>query len=150
MLALRVLADTMVLTLASPTGAASQTPSRTDTPRIVIDGMEAYRRDGARAALNVWLKGSPAGSPGAVEQMIETLSPIEAAYGRVIGHDILRVVLVGRSVRRVYAIIKYERGPLYAYFDCYESPTGWIIPGFLSNTKPGEILPADLLSGERP
>lgn len=55
---------------------------------------------------------------------------------------------VGAHVRRVYVLVRLERGPLYAFFEYYqEADGGWIIPGFLLNAKATEILPARYLGG---
>jgi hypothetical protein len=152
------LASTLMVGVVVP--AAAQTgarPALTDTaqsaevPPIVVAGLDAYRASGIRAALDVWLKGSPVGAnSAATEQIIQGLAPIEASYGGMIGHDVLRTVAIGPHVRRVYVTLLYERGPLYAFFDCYRAAQGWIIPGFLSNTKPQEILPPALLAGPGP
>ncbi len=146
------------LLAAVPAPVPAQTGARTataaaaqaaDVPPIVTAGLEAYRANGLRAALDVWLKDSPVGgNPAATTQLVQGLAPIEALYGRMIGHDILRTVNIGPHVRRVYAALLFERGPLYAFFDCYQTPRGWIIPGFLTNTKPQEILPPALLAGQ--
>jgi hypothetical protein len=120
----------------------------TDVPAIVTAGFVAYETNDARAALGVWLQGSPVSNPATIEQMIANLAPIEAAYGKIVGHEIVRVVPVSPSVRRVYAIARYEHGPLFMVLDCYRSGKDWIIPMFLTNTRAAEILPASLLAGE--
>jgi hypothetical protein len=138
----------LLLIIVMPSGA--QAVGRpTDIPQIVTAGFAAYESKGSRAALAVWLQGSPVSNPATTEQMIASLAPIEAAYGNVIGHEIVRVVQVSPSLRRVYAIIRYERGPLFIYFDCYHTGKDWIIPMFLTNTRAAEIFPASLLAGER-
>jgi hypothetical protein len=140
-------AAALLLIIALPSDA--QVVDRpTDVPQIVTAGFAAYESKGSRAALGVWLQGSPASNPATTEQMIASLAPIEAAYGSVTGHEILRVVPVSPSLRRVYGIIRYERGPLFISFDCYRTGKDWIIPTFLTNTRAAEILPASLLAGE--
>lgn len=131
-----------------PSGAQA-VDRQVEVPRIVSAGFAAYESNDSRAALAVWLAGSPVSNPATTEQMVASLAPIEAAYGRVIGHEILRVVSVSPSLRRVYAVVRYERGPLFVLFDCYRTSNDWIIPMFLTNTKASDILPASLLSGER-
>jgi hypothetical protein len=138
----------LLLIVAIPAGAQAADRS-TDVPRIVTAGFAAYESKGSRAALAAWLEGSPVSNPATTEQMVASLAPVEAAYGNVIGHETLRVVPVSASVRRVYGIIRYERGPLFIAFDCYWTGKDWIIPMFLTNTKAAEILPASLLAGER-
>src|SRR5438094_1203260 len=105
------------LIVCTARGVIAQAASTlSNAPQIVLDGMAAYQKSGARAALGVWLKDSPVENAATIEQMIATLAPIEAAYGKMVGSDILRVVGIGTSVRRTYAIIRFERGPLFGYF----------------------------------
>jgi hypothetical protein len=144
------LATVLSLIALVPLRAGAQS-SATDTsvPPIVVEGMRAYEKGDLRAALAVWLRGSPVNNAATTEQMVASVAPIEGAYGRMIGHEILRVVPIGTAVRRVYAVLRYERGPMYGSFDCYRAETGWIIPVFNTNTRAPEVLPAGMLAGER-
>ena len=116
-----------------------------EVPQIVLAGFKAYETTNARAALVAWLEGSPVSNPATIEQMLATLGPIEGAYGTIVGHEIVRVVSVSPSVRQVYGIIRYERGPLFVSFQCYRAGKDWIIPMLLSNTRITEVFPASLL-----
>ncbi len=138
----------LFLVIALPSGGQS-VDRPTDVPGVVSAGFAAYETKGLRAALAVWLEGSPASNAATTEQMIATLTPVETAYGSLMGHEIVRVVPVTPSLRRVYAIIRYERGPLFISFDCYRTGKDWIIPMVFTNTRAAEILPAALLAGER-
>lgn len=140
----------VALLLAAPCAAAAQTSGpQSDTPDIVLQGMSAYQKGDLHAALAVWLHGSPVENETTTERMVASLAPIEQAYGKMVGYDVLRVVDLGAAVRRVYAVIRFERGPLYAYFDCYQQASGnWVIPTLMANARASEILPADLLAGE--
>jgi hypothetical protein len=131
---------------ARRTAGASAVPG--DVPQIVLDGFAAYRNSGMRAALDLWLKTSPVAATANMQQLMGALSQIEGLYGRMIGYDVLRVVHVGTRVRRVYFTLLYEKGPLYGYIDCYQTSRGWVVPGFLTNSQPGVILPPDLLTGD--
>ena len=82
-------------------------------------------------------------------QMTGMLSQIETAYGKMIGFDSLGVVAVSPSLQRVYVLIKFEKGPLYASFDCYKTEGGWIIPIMDCNTKANLVLPQSLLDGPK-
>jgi hypothetical protein len=140
----------LVLLGTAPRGLEAQAaPADTSVPAIVVEGMREFAARGLRAALATWLRGSPVENSGALEQMAAAVTPIEAAYGRMVGYEVVRVVPVSPSVRRVYAVLRYERGPLYAYFDCYRAASGWVIPTLLTHTQASQILPADLLAGGR-
>jgi hypothetical protein len=141
---LRTLLLSLALLAASAMPRVTRAQSAPAVPQIVTDGFAAYVKGDVRAALGVWLKDSPASSAATIEQMVATIAPVEAAYGHIIGHDVLRVVQVGSAVRRVYVVMRYERGPMYAWFECYENAGRWIIPGFLTNTRASEIMPAGM------
>ena len=143
----------MAVAVSGP-GAAQQPGTQpaggphADVPAIVTRGLEAYRTGGLAAAADIWLAGSPVEGPAVRAQLVGGLAPLEAAYGHVVGSDVVDVVSVGAHVRRVYVVVRLERGPLYAFFDCYEEADGsWIIPAFLLNAKAAEILPSRYLGG---
>jgi hypothetical protein len=131
--------------------AGAQPPSAPAVPPIVTAGLEAYQAGGVDAALDAWLAGSPVEREPAAREGIRGLSTTLAPlYGKMIGSETLGVVAIGQSVRRVYIMVRYERGPAYAFFDCYRTPSGtWIIPAFLMNAQPGPILPATMLTPGR-
>jgi hypothetical protein len=125
--------------------------AQTDIPPIVTTGLEAYQKSGANAALEVWLKGSALdGDTTTRLNLIRGLTQIqiEAAYGKVVGFEPIRSVTIAPSLHRIYILIKFERGPIYAVFDCYKTEHGWIIPSLDFNAKPTAILPAQILGGQ--
>ena len=137
-------------------GAAHPLPAQrqaagSEVPAIVANGLEAYTAKGIEGAFQAWLAGSPVENDASMRASgIDALRTVERQYGRVVGHEILGVAPVGQTVRRVYVLLRYERGPLYAWFDCYETASGWIIPGFLMNTRPQVILTPEMLTPPRP
>jgi hypothetical protein len=119
-----------------------------DIPSVVTDGLNAYQKTGGKAALAAWLKGSPMENDTTTNiSMSGLLGQIETAYGKMVGHDVLQVVTVSPVLQRIYILIRFEKGPVYASFDCYKAPAGWIIPVLNLHTKASEVLPANLLSG---
>jgi len=115
-----------------------------EPPAIVTDGLNAYWRNGGKAAWSVWVKGSSL----EYELPTDAFAGIEKAYGRMIGFETIRVTPVCPSMQRVYMLVKYERGPAYFSFDCYKTERDWIIPIMCYNTKPAAVLPERLLLGE--
>jgi hypothetical protein len=125
--------------------SAAAAITRSEVPTIVTRGFERYQQGDLSGALDLWLTGSPiVGNGSAKAQMLGGLAPVESAYGAVLGHDIVDVVDIGAHVRRVYAVVRLERGPLYVYFECYQTgDTGtWIVPTLMFNTKVQDIFPA--------
>ena len=129
-----------LLVLIAFTASAFAEP---DPPNIVLAGLNAYRQDGSKAALNVWVKGSAL----EFDCPPDGFAAIEKTYGRMIGFETIRVVPVSASMERVYILVKYERGPAYFSFDCYKADSDWIIPMMSYNTKPAAVLPERMLVG---
>ena len=123
--------------------------TRPDVPAIVTRGLEAYRANGLSGAVDVWLAGSPVGDNATAKAgMLTGLAPVETVYGKMIGWDIVDVIEVSAHVRRVYVVVRLERGPLFGFFDCYQKATDdWIIPGLLFNAKAQDLLPSRYLGG---
>ena len=67
-------------------------------------------------------------------------------YGKMAGYEILKTVKVTSSTSRVYAEIRYEKGPLFMFFDCFNSANGWIIPTMKIITDLDKILPEDIFN----
>jgi hypothetical protein len=128
-------------------GIASSAIAQKDVPGVVTDGLNAYQKSGGKAALAAWLKGSPMENDTTTSiSMSGLLGQIETAYGKMVGFDVLKVVTVSPALQRIYILIKFEKGPVYASFDCYKASAGWIIPIFNLNTKASEVLPSNLLT----
>jgi len=71
---------------------------------------------------------------------------IETMLGKMTGYEILKTVKVSSTTMRVYAEIRYEKGPLFMFLDCYKSANGWIIPTVRFNTDADKILPEDIFT----
>jgi hypothetical protein len=115
------------------------------TPPILIAGLNAYIAFGHDSALAIWERGSPARGQASV-QVRRGLEDLEASYGRATGFDILANVAIGSRVVRTYYVVLFENGPLYGLFDSFRTATTQIMTGFLLNSKPQEILPAAMLA----
>jgi hypothetical protein len=117
-------------------------------PTIVAEGLAAYQKSGGPAAITAWLKGSPLEDDSTSTIHInELLGQIETDYGKMIGFDLVRIVTVSPAVQRVYLVLKFERGPVYASFDCYKTGAGWIIATMDANTKANAVFPPRFLDG---
>lgn len=124
--------------------------AQTEAPDIVTEGMKAYYTPGRKAAVALWLKGSPLDEDHSTANKIsDTLARIEHEYGRMIGSEPIRVVPVAPSLRRVYVLLKFEKGPAYGVFDCYRAEKDWIVSTLDFNTKAAAIVPANVSGEER-
>jgi len=117
-----------------------------ETPKIVVDGFEAYKKSGFEDAAKIWYKGSPLKNNTNLTMNIKSaITKIETIYGKMIGYEVLKNLEISPSISRAYAVVLYEKGPIFIYFDCYKSPKGLIIPEIVFNTKAQMILPREVL-----
>jgi hypothetical protein len=124
--------------------------AETDAPAIVTEGLKAYFTPGRSAAVDLWLRGSPLSDDRSTANKInDALARIEREYGRMIGSEPIRVVAVAPSLRRVYVLLKFEKGPGYGVFDCYRAEKDWVITTLDFNAKSAAIMPSNLLGEER-
>lgn len=115
-------------------------------PEIVSRGFQEFQKNGALAAVNIWLTGSAKESDDdALDQATNRMSRVQSVYGRMLGHELIRVV---PSTRRVYAVVKFEKGAAWMSIDCYKPKQEWIIPSFDFNTRANVILPPNILGGQ--
>jgi len=120
-----------------------------EVPPIVTAGLEAYQKSGFKAALDLWMKGSPMESDKtSLVNITGAIASIETAYGKMTGYEVVKTFSLSPSTLRVYLVINYEKGPLFASFYCYKSKDGWIIPKFLCHTDVERIFPESLMKAE--
>jgi hypothetical protein len=131
----------------------SSCAAKPEIPKVIADGFSAYQTSGSKDALALWLKGSPVENDAATSaNMNGLLSQVEKAYGKMSGFELIRTVPISPSVQRIYIVIRFERGPLYALFDCFKpsldkaNPT-WIVNNLECNIAAKAILPPALLEG---
>jgi hypothetical protein len=122
--------------------------AQSDVPTIVTDGFVAYQKSGGEAAMAVWLKDSPIGTDTTTRiNVVGGLAQIATAYGKMVGYEILRTVSVAPSLKRIFVLGKFEKGPVFFAFDCYKADKIWTLPLINFNTKPNSILPEGMLNG---
>src|SRR3569832_2444642 len=137
------------LVIPSTDSRAESSPADTAVPPILLEGLREYAEKGLSPALNEWIRDTPLTQNGQVEQAAAAIRNVERVYWKMVFHEIVRVVPVSPSVRRVYVLLRYELGPLYGFFDCYRPASGWLIPGIWTRPQPQTILPPDVLAGAR-
>jgi hypothetical protein len=120
-----------------------------DVPKLVTNGLDAYKATGSTEAFAIWLKGSPLeADKTTMSSLKDSFTQVETMYGKMIGYDILRTVKISSRTNRIYAEIQYEKGPLFMYIDCYKSLNGWIVPMMRFHTDADKILSNEALSGK--
>lgn len=119
-----------------------------NVPPIVARGFDELKTNGSLAAMAVWMAGSSREFDQDQEVATGRLNQIQGRRGRMLGHEIVRVVPLSPSTARVYAVVKYEKGIAWMSFDCYLAEKDWIIDRFDFSTNANQILPPNILSGK--
>lgn len=125
----------------------AQAPS----PKAVFaNGVQAYMKGGANAAINEWLKGSALeGNPQATSQA-NSMRTIEDFYGKPEGHEILSESPVSERSVMLLAVINFQKGPVYARFQLYKLATGsWVVTEFKVHTDATQLFPNSALFDRR-
>jgi len=117
-----------------------------EPPAIFEQGLNAFKKSGHEEAFNILLKGSPLENDMTTMMNLKGgIVKIESAYGKMIGHELLKSFQISPSVIRAFAILLFEKGPVYMYADCYKGNAGWVIPEIKIHTSAHFILPKQLL-----
>jgi hypothetical protein len=131
----------LLLAIGQCVPAVAQTRAADDIPKIVLAGLDAYKAEGADAAMKAWIKGSPLdGSKDALSQA-NVLRQIQDFYGSYKTFDLVHTRILSPNIRVIYLSLNYEKGPLFAKFVVYQTVQGWILTTFTFNTKDELIIP---------
>lgn len=117
------------------------------TPPVVIAGLDAYQTNSLKSAYGIWSKGSLENDKASKDTILTGLVQVEFLYGKMLGYDIVKTVPIGSVVKRVYLVVHYEKGPVYAYMECYKSDEKWLVTDLMFHTKANVVFPPGLLGG---
>jgi len=105
-------------------------------PEIVLSGLNAYRTDGAQAAVNVWMAGSPIERTEQPERQLRNLRRFEELYGAYKEFHPVRTVPISPTCRMVYIQLDYQKGPAFGKMLVFKTDDGWKIVNFTFNADP--------------
>lgn len=109
----------------------------TDIPSVIISGLDAYKLQGAEAAIRRWIKGGPIEGDAKALASVDALKEIETVYGKYVGYQLIRTEYLTASSKLTYLQMNYEKGPLFVRFLCYWTGSRWVVTGrFLFDTEP--------------
>jgi hypothetical protein len=115
-------------------------------PKIVQTGLDAYKANGADAAIKAWLKGSALEGEKQATSQAASFKQIENYYASYKSWEIVQVKDISKSTKIVYLVMNFQRGPVFASFVCYKADPDWVLPTFNFNTKPEAVFPPLMLS----
>jgi hypothetical protein len=88
----------------------------------------------------------PAGSPTLLRGELAALKYADAHYGAFESGEVMHIAVITPRVTRVYLVLYYERAPLWAWFDLYQTRRGnQVISDVFFSPKVQVILPAELM-----
>tara|TARA_R110002073_G_scaffold171076_2_gene328026 strand:+ start:250 stop:681 length:432 start_codon:yes stop_codon:yes gene_type:complete len=121
-----------------------------DSGRDLVErGLAAYSKEGARAAIEVWIKGSGLeGSKDALSQA-NVLRQVEDFYGNYEGHDIIDEHEISPRSSMISLAINYNKGVLFARFQIYKtSNSSWVATEFKFATEAVQLFPNSVVFGD--
>ncbi len=138
----------LLLALVTPGLIYAAPAAAPAVPEVVTKGFEAYKKSSADA-INAWYVGSPMEKNSEARLTFgNNLANFEKGYGKYLGWELVKVVPITASTEIVYAVIKYEKGPIWVAFDCYKAADQWVLPSIRLQTNAQGLLPPSLLGGQ--
>ncbi|MBL1259230.1 MAG: hypothetical protein COB33_001715 [Thiotrichaceae bacterium] len=132
-------ATLFAISLVAPVNAAER------APQIIIDGLLAYKTDGAGVAVATWLKGSALSSKKTADRLEQQLQKVGRTCGQYRGYETVHVNPFSDSARFVYMQLNYGACPLFGRFVVYNTGRSWVLTQVNFNANPEKVLPPQLL-----
>jgi hypothetical protein len=136
------------LLFAAPTVVNAQTsgyaqPQSADAiPPFVLGGLEEYRNRNLEDAVKIWLKGSASEGMG-IGRRSEELRKFVENDGAFQSWELMSTRNYSSRFRILYLVLHFEKRPVFASFQIYQSDQGWILlNNYAFNEDPDKILPA--------
>lgn len=127
--------------ISSITAQVKQPP----IPEIINQGLTAYAQSDLNTALEIWLNHSLLDRTTLLRSELSALKHADAHYGMFEQGEVMRVASITPRVTRVYLVLYYERAPLWAWFDLYQTRNGrQVISDAYFSPKVQVILPAEM------
>lgn len=115
-------------------------------PDLINQGLNAYAQNGLNNALETWLHHSLLDRATLLRGELAALKYADVHYGLFERGELMRLAEITPRVTRVYLVLYYERAPLWAWFDLYETRAGrQIIADMYFSPKVQVILPTELV-----
>ena len=135
----------VVILLAMGTALAPIPIQAQPPPAVVLNGLMALADQGPILAVDTWFRGSRLENDAGTKQtFVEQFQIFGQAAGAVVGHDLIAVHELSPNYSTTYAIIRYERDPLFIAIEAYNGTDGWRLINIEFNDKVAEVFPASI------
>lgn len=123
--------------------------AQASVPPIVAAGLSAVQAGRIDSAFAVWLN-NPSFSDEARAQVMASAPTFADACGRMNGYEILRVVEIGRYLRRYYIHVRCATQPIYIMLQVHQPEGEWLVGTLNWNSEYDRVVPAQLFGPQQP
>lgn len=136
----------LIITLFTTSVFASTEPK--EIPPMLKAGFAKYEKEGPKAALESWTKGSALeGSKDALSQA-NHFRQIEDFYGKYIGYRVVKQNQIAKNSFVYLIVIEYEKGDLFSKFFVYKKQDSQnVVTTFNFHTNAEAVWPASIVFG---
>jgi hypothetical protein len=118
---------------------AMASPDASRLPAIVRSGFAAYKADGAQAAINAWMIGSPIAQTEQAQHEVHALRRFESQFRNYQDFHVVRIVSISPTTQMLYVQLDYINGPAFGKFLVYQAGESWNVINFSFGDDP-EVL----------
>ena len=143
----------LLMAIVLSTCAMADSGARPDVsrlPAIVQSGLTAYKADGAQAAMNAWMIGSPIALAEQPRHEVHALRQFEEQFGKYADFHVVRIVTISPTTQMIYVQLDYLNGPAFGKFLAYQTKQAWNIVNLTFGADPEVVwgvslfgIPAD-------
>jgi hypothetical protein len=141
---MKILGTILLLVVVARPDAAAQGST---VPEVVVRGLDAYHEFGRDSALAIWTHSWDRQRDSAsIASLRNGFADADRRFGPLNGSDMLGQVEIGRAVRRVYTVLRYQIRPIFARFDLYADNAAWRVTNITSTLEPEQVIPLHLVT----
>lgn len=123
------------------TAGAGSLKSALVIPRVVVDGMDKYKFNGADGAVKNWLQPTRARTQETAAAYAAALPDAEEVYGKFIDYHLVSIKRLSPAAALIYLVMNYERGPLFVRFVVYEYKSSQLVTQMEFGFIPEAVFP---------
>jgi len=125
---------------------AMAAPDAGSLPPIIRSGLAKYKADGAQAAVNAWMIGSPIALTEEPQHEVHALRAFEGQFGAYQDFHVVRIVAISPTTQMIYLQLDYLNGPAFGKFLVYQARETWNIVSFDFGADPEVVWGLSLFS----
>lgn len=124
-------------------------PAQTQVPEVALRGLTALRDSGYQAAVTIWTSSTkdPAKRQQVAQQLAAAFAKVSQVAGAVRSYDLVRVSDENPQSKRIYALVVYERLPVYLTLQAASAGGRWDIRRIDFNPEGEKVFPRELFEG---